>query len=654
MADARRAEVVNEQAREKRYQDAIAARTQRPVQFESSRNRMWTGTALPQPAASPAGELIGRVRLRRPNQELLDGASEFYIGYGHATVDGVEVFSWAAPVACTFFAGDMHHELCNEVALTRTFEHQSGRISSFEDQQVAHEHLDVQFSQPTLSIARRPGAQRPPAPSTRTQPPVASVERPRSPRAEAAPPMEVAAETRPVPSGSSRLRAQQMLQRQLRSDRTGAMQSVLATLQPDQYSLITRTADAPLVVDGHPGSGKTIIAVHRAAFLAGPQEGVAEHLRVKNDVLLVGPTTGYVRHVSRQVARLLPDDQRIQVRTLQDVLLRAAGLEAQPSGSDARSAMNVDSELAAMVDGYLSATAGSFRSASADSRDAVKNVYDGLRAAGAGSGIDAAWRPYFQNLPDFEEASSNTAHLPLLAYIGARVQPAVGLADIGHIVVDEAQDVTPLEWLTLKALNHGSWTLVGDMNQRRAPFTAGTWRSAVAVLGIGPRAARTAVVPLIRGYRSTRPIIEFAGRLLEAGGRSVEPLQQDGAPVGVVHTSAEALMIRAVDEAMSLASRGGTAAMIAADTRPLRTELRRRGWEAARGDLTRWSSNGLELTVDVPDEARGLEFDSVVVVEPAEILAGLQETGRLYTSLTRANRELRVVHFRPLPPALSA
>lgn len=54
-----------------------------------------------------------------------------------------------------------------------------------------------------------------------------------------------------------------------------------------------------------------------------------------------------------------------------------------------------------------------------------------------------------------------------------------------------------------------------------------------------------------------------------------------------------------------------------------------------------------------PEEARGLEFDSVVVVEPAIFRANSGSDGRLYTSLTRANLELVVVHSRPLPTALA-
>src|SRR4051794_26143636 len=120
--DLNRPDLANEQSREKRYQEAVAARAGRPVVFEATQNQIWTDTARPSVAAPPPGELIGRVRLRGPNASMLEGASEFYIGYAHEKVDGIDVYSWAAPVACTFFSGEKHHALCGEVALTRTFE----------------------------------------------------------------------------------------------------------------------------------------------------------------------------------------------------------------------------------------------------------------------------------------------------------------------------------------------------------------------------------------------------------------------------------------------------------------------------------------------------------------------------------------------------
>lgn len=69
-------------------------------------------------------------------------------------------------------------------------------------------------------------------------------------------------------------------------------------------------------------------------------------------------------------------------------------------------------------------------------------------------------------------------------------------------------------------------------------------------------------------------------------------------------------------------------------------------------DMRLWIYNGTEVAVLQPDSARGLEFDAVVVVEPADFPSNYGRQGPLYTALTRANRELVVVHSKPLPVSL--
>jgi DNA helicase IV len=77
-----------------------------------------------------------------------------------------------------------------------------------------------------------------------------------------------------------------------------------------------------------------------------------------------------------------------------------------------------------------------------------------------------------------------------------------------------------------------------------------------------------------------------------------------------------------------------------------------RGWATSAHDPQLWEKDAKEVTVAVPDDARGLEFDAVVVVEPSEFPENFGRQGPLYTALTRANRELSVVHSNALPDGL--
>ena len=227
---------------------------------------------------------------------------------------------------------------------------------------------------------------------------------------------------------------------------------------------------------------------------------------------------------------------------------------------------------------------------------------------------------------------------------------------LGHIVVDEAQDLSPMQCRAVGRRGAGgSFTVLGDVAQGTSPGATRNWSTLLEHLG---RPTGHLSV-LDRGYRVPAQIIDFAARLLP----SIAPGL--GAPVAVRRASG-ALRITpasdgltdAVADACRTALTGGqgSVGLIAADTElpGLCTALAGRGLEApVLGD------EGTELDsarlVGVPASlAKGLEFDAVVVAEPAAIV-GAEARGhnRLYVVLTRAVSTLHVVHARPLPEALA-
>jgi len=114
------------------------------------------------------------------------------------------------------------------------------------------------------------------------------------------------------------------------------------------------------------------------------------------------------------------------------------------------------------------------------------------------------------------------------------------------------------------------------------------------------------------------------------------------------------------DEAVAAASKlidrvgGGTVAVITVDTRAITVLLASQGWSTTSASSSIWKNGERTLRVIPPGRARGLEFDGVVVVEPADFPENVGRQGVLYTALTRANRLLTVVHRKPLPKGLKA
>jgi DNA helicase IV len=226
---------------------------------------------------------------------------------------------------------------------------------------------------------------------------------------------------------------------------------------------------------------------------------------------------------------------------------------------------------------------------------------------------------------------------------------------LGHLVLDEAQDLSAMQLRALgRRCRTGSATVLGDLAQATTAWAAGPWDRVLAHLG----KSDGIVAELDRGFRVPEQIIDFAARLLPA----IAPTL--GTPTGV-RTVADSLKVVATDkesfaativESCREALAGvGSVALIAADEQieQLRDVLAGAGLEAALLGAVEDAMDTTRLVCVPATLAKGLEFDAVVVAEPARIVAaearGLQ---RLYVVLTRAVSRLQIVHADPLPTAL--
>lgn len=639
-------ELEDERTAEKRYVKKLREKASRPVAYDGPRNLSWTRDALPRPCQDPGGELIGRIALRAPDHWVLDGRAEFYIGEKHLDLDGVEVFSWAAPIACTFFRGTNHHKLCDDVAVIRSFVHRDGLIVDFTDDVVCDGAPVPPFRKRGLSIPELPN--RPPLPSRDVPNPET-----RTPSGD-----EAAAGREPPPETSfpgqrrhrdhevsSSVRAESALRAQLQSPRAKRLAPVLSTLQPDQYELVTMPAMDSMIIEGKPGTGKTIIASHRAAYLVDEQTPPENTL--DGNVLVVGPTPGYSKHIRDIINRLAGASERIKVLSLPELMQHILGLKDIPRGPISTTWRDVDWEL-----GRFARRAIVRLKEAKGVLPTTERVYEFLRLDGGKVTEDREWISYFRSLRPYIQALPLRMHSPLLAFIHWQVAAPDDLKGVEHIIIDEAQDVTPLGWFLLDEINEAdAWTILGDFNQRRSDHTMSSWAQILEVIAI---AEDTPIRQLKRGYRSTRPILEFASHLLPRGQRMVFAFQEEGPAPTVKKAQPKELGAAVVSQVGRLlaAYPMGTVAVITVDPGSVTTTLRSKGWKPAGYDAHLWEGDGRELNVLEPDAARGLEFDAVVVVEPADFPKNYGHQGPLYTALTRPNRELVVVYSKSLPEGL--
>ncbi|WP_405792734.1 HelD family protein [Streptomyces sp. NBC_00029] len=228
---------------------------------------------------------------------------------------------------------------------------------------------------------------------------------------------------------------------------------------------------------------------------------------------------------------------------------------------------------------------------------------------------------------------------------------------LGHVVLDEAQDLSPMQYRAVgRRCTTGSATVLGDLAQGTTPWATRSWDEALTHLG-KPQAV---LEELTAGFRVPREVIAYASRLLPSispGLAPVSSVRETPGSLRIAEARADGLTAAVVAACRDSLAHEGSIGLIAADARipVLADALLAAGLPyLSPGEETTAESR---LTLVPASLAKGLEYDYVVLDEPAAIVDGEpdERTGlrRLYVCLTRAVSGLTALHSAPLPTALS-
>ncbi|MGA0961952.1 MAG: HelD family protein [Ilumatobacteraceae bacterium] len=537
-------------------------------------------------------------------------------------------------------------------------------------------------------------------------------------------------------SSQTELRGYSTLVASIERGRTGTLGDIVATIQAEQDEIIRSPQSGVLVVQGGPGTGKTVVALHRAAYLLYTHRFPLED----QGVLVVGPNRVFLRYIEQVLPSLgeagieqvvladlipgvrvrghdceatarvkgLPAMSRVIDRAIRDrerplredmtfpfrsgyVRLRAAETEAIVRG--ARRGQRRHNAARRHVENEVwSALAANWREADVspeDVRSELRGRYEiremfermwpvltpaellhdlfgsaALIRAASGNLLSEHEQSllFRQRAASVDEVSWSAADVALLddarEALGPRpnrsgkIDDADEIRTYGHIVVDEVQDLSPMElkMVSRRSLN-GSMTVVGDIAQATGPSAPADWEDVLEHL---PTRREPRVIGLSVGYRIPQQIMNLANRVMaEAapGLRAPDSVREGDADPQIVHT--DNLGAAVVDETRRLNQdlAGGSVAVVATDDRcdEISLALDEAGVEHGRAS----AGLGKGITVVPVSVVKGLELDGVVVVEPADIVESSDRGLRsLFVALTRSTKRLSVVHSRPLPQSM--
>jgi DNA helicase IV len=226
----------------------------------------------------------------------------------------------------------------------------------------------------------------------------------------------------------------------------------------------------------------------------------------------------------------------------------------------------------------------------------------------------------------------------------------------GHIVVDEVQDLTPMQlrMVTRRSLN-GSMTIVGDIAQATGSVAPNSWDDVLQYL---PTRKKPRVTGLSVGYRIPAPIMELADKVMHAatpGLRAPRSVRTGGEPPHITQVDTATGIGETVARITRdvLASREfGNAAVVCPDNMVSAMSDALTAAGVSHG-IANTTGLGDDVTVVPVTVVKGLELDDVIVVEPQRIVDGYEQGMRLlYVALTRSTQSLHIVHHEQLPDCM--
>ncbi|WP_139653034.1 HelD family protein [Raoultibacter phocaeensis] len=491
----------------------------------------------------------------------------------------------------------------------------------------------------------------------------------------------------------------EVMQRELSRTSDSKMRSIISSIQKEQNRIIRDESGGTLIIQGVAGSGKTSIALHRIAYLLYRRKGSLD----SNSIAILSPNKVFGDYISNVLPELGEEPvremdvrgiaqsvlgptlhiaaQRYPVDDADPAWLKRAQYKGTPEFAEAIAAYaeqfrakaltgrdlsfgSVTFEGAWLTERYQSfgrltvkeriellaseivveVTAKSIgRRVTVPKKSEVRQKLNTMLAAKDALGLYRLFLADAQAKRHFVMAAKGTIEWEdacPIAYLQSAFDGFEELAEIKHLLIDEMQDLTPVQHMLIARLFPCEKTILGDFNQRVDPANGMTLEAMREIYG------NPDVFRLTRSYRSTLEINELAQKVKPA--LDIDPLKRHGSPVGFVRCGDTQGVLAQLDEAIAAFEASGfkTLGIIHKSDTVARVyhELLLRDHRARLiSDESATFSDG--VSVASIKMSKGLEFDEVIILDAdRNQYASEYERSLLYVAITRAMHKLTILY----------
>lgn len=517
--------------------------------------------------------------------------------------------------------------------------------------------------------------------------------------------------------------ARDAILRSLAKRRDGRLSDIVTTIEKAQDEIMRAPSPGVLVVQGGPGTGKTVIGLQRLSVIA-----YRDRLE-KDELLFVGPTGGFLQYIGNVLPTLGDEGVHqlaisslapLRPRRLHKEATEAARVKGDPrmvellkrALSDRHTKADDDAKIE--VDGQVITLDQSDVSEAVDAAEALDRPHNIAREslreslirrvvdktsitltrteitdASVRSSIDfnnlldRTWQTYSPQefLRDllgserrlklhsdglFTEEEILTIARPPQARIADEpwTQADMALLDeievllngrnripsYDHVVVDEAQDLSPMQLRAIARRRGGGMTVLGDLAQATGPWAHRSWNEVTSTLS---EKSDDRLVELEIGYRVPQEVMQVASHIagsLDIPVKLPRPIRSSGVEPRFVSGSSAPPIRAAINEVRFHLKGGRSVGLVSAETslREVAAALRYEGLEFGDGEETTLRP----ITLVSAAGSKGLEFDAVVIVEPSDIAEAPSGLSELFVATTRTTSGLSIVFGKPLPKEL--